>query len=146
MSRIQLLNGVRYFVPSQDHCEPHAHAFHKGERWEGKFEFSFLNNDVVDLGFQPPAIAPKHAVRHAIGNNIAANLKAYRDAWWNTYKCTCLDNKWIFLEGGNICVLNKKPKKQQVWQILSSSYDVQSGQTTIECCEDSSGQITMATF
>jgi hypothetical protein len=38
---------VVIWINSLDHCDPHVHCGDKGNSWEGRIKFSFLNNIVL---------------------------------------------------------------------------------------------------
>jgi hypothetical protein len=141
MGVVTSIGGIRIFIPAGDHCPPHVHASHRGEGWEAKFEFSFLDGQVRLKQVLPAMLAPSKTTLDMAGGAIAANLGRCRNLWWRYYERTCLDNKWIrLLPKERIEVLPKKPSAGKTWRIAASDYGPATGRIRLSC-ESANGQV-----
>ena len=78
--------GASGYVRSRDHCPPHVHITHKGEGWEARLAFSFLDGSIHLLDVIPLARAPRLAVLNMAASALVAALPNCRAAWWDIHR------------------------------------------------------------
>jgi len=107
----------------REHCPPHVHVENEEERWEARFEFSFISDLVRLMDVDPLVNAPTAKTIAQIKAAIAANLATCRKEWWERIGLSCLDNRWMRLaSGGELGILRSREKG--AGQIAKSAYDV----------------------
>jgi hypothetical protein len=116
--------GANVYVRSRDHCPPHVHITHKGEGWEARLAFSFLDGSIHLLDVIPLAHAPRLTVLNMVASAVVAALPACRAAWWNIQGTTCLDGQWLKIVENDICLPVSRTEVGAL-QIDRSHYDIQ---------------------
>ncbi|WP_017253795.1 DUF4160 domain-containing protein [Pseudomonas tolaasii] len=75
-----------------EHCPPHVHV--RGNGWDARFRFSFLDGRVelwdVDPERRRPPVAVLEGIRRALLQ--PHYLARARRIWWNNLQTICLDN------------------------------------------------------
>jgi hypothetical protein len=82
-------------VNTKDHCDPHVHCWDKGQSWEARIRFSFMNNNITFWDFVTTKHNPSASVINEIIRQIRIFLKPCRAEWWRYYANTigcCLQN------------------------------------------------------
>jgi len=116
--------GANGYVRSRDHCPPHVHITHRGEGWEARLAFSFLDGAIHLVDVTPLARAPRLAVLNMAASAVAAALPACRAAWWDIQGTTCLDGQWVKIAEDHTCLPAHRMEVGAL-QIDHSHYDVQ---------------------
>ncbi|UII70831.1 DUF4160 domain-containing protein [Pseudomonas sp. HN11] len=75
-----------------EHCPPHVHV--RGNEWDARFRFSFLNGDVELWDVEPERRQPPMAVLKEIREAIMQRhyLARARRIWWDYLQTVCLEN------------------------------------------------------
>lgn len=75
-----------------EHCPPHVHV--RGNGWDARFRFSFLDGDVELWDVDPERKRPPTAVLREIGEAIRQRhyLARARRIWWENLQTVCLEN------------------------------------------------------
>ncbi|MDS4040771.1 MAG: hypothetical protein RKP20_06305 [Candidatus Competibacter sp.] len=116
--------GANVYVRSRDHCPPHVHITHRGEGWEARLAFSFLDGSIRLLDVMPLARAPRLAVLNMAASVVVAALPVCRAAWWDIQGKTCLDGQWMKIAEDDACLPASRTEVGAL-QIDRSHYDVQ---------------------
>ncbi|MGY2401624.1 DUF4160 domain-containing protein [Pseudomonas sp. SDO5271_S396] len=75
-----------------EHCPPHVHV--RGNDWDARFRFSFLDGDVELWDVAPERRSPPMAVLKDIRGAIMQRhyLARARRIWWDYLQTVCLEN------------------------------------------------------
>jgi hypothetical protein len=75
MKLFAVLNGTaKVFLKTRDeHCPPHVHIGHRGEGWEAKIGFSYIDDTVSVMEIYPSRGRPTLATMNAAMAEIVAN-------------------------------------------------------------------------
>ena len=122
MSRVftSLNTGAAIYVFSNDHCPPHVHARHRGERWIARVRFSFVDNVVELLSIAPTRNLPLQRAVNWLLDDIEAELPACRRSWWAIRQTTCLANQWAIASrsGAIELVPEGEPHARQIAEVI----------------------------
>ncbi len=124
MKLFEVLNGTaKVFLKTRDeHCPPHVHIGHRGEGWEAKIGFSYVDDTVSVMEIYPSRGRPTLATMNAAMAEIVANLTDCRSKWLKVVPDLDLNNKWVQISAdGKVRLLRQKTKKAV--RIQSASYD-----------------------
>jgi hypothetical protein len=127
MSRVFAITaiGANVYVRSRDHCPPHVHITHRGEGWEARLAFSFLDGSIHLLDVMPLARAPRLAALNMAASAVAKALVACRAAaWWDVQGTTCLDGQWLKVADDDTCLPASRAEIGAL-QVDRSHYDIQ---------------------
>jgi hypothetical protein len=114
--------GAGVYVFSNDHCPPHVHAQHRGDRWTARVRFSFIGSTVELLTIAPLRNPPLRRTVNQLLDDIAAELPACRRSWWAARETTCLANQWALVPTpGTIGLLPRR--RADAKQIAEATYD-----------------------
>lgn len=115
--------GAKAYIRSRDHCPPHVHITHRGEGWEARLAFSFLDGSIHLLDVMPPARAPRLAVLNVAALAVVEALPACRSAWWDVQGTTCLDGQWLKVADDDTCLPASRAEVGAL-QVDRSHYDI----------------------
>ena len=101
MGKVATFNGAQIVVRTRDHCDPHVHAIHKGEGWEFKIFFSYVD-DLVQAEIPPKKGKPKNDQIQECMNKVTDELDECRKIFARVQACICLQNKYVRLVNGEI--------------------------------------------
>lgn len=75
-----------------EHCPPHVHV--RGNGWDARFRFSFLDGDVELWDVDPERRRPPSAVLAGIREALVQRhyLARARRIWWEKHQTVCLEN------------------------------------------------------
>ena len=67
-----------------------------------RVQFSYLSADLGLISITPLKATPSWAVIRRLMDDIADQLPALREVWWDLRGSTCLENRWLLLrdDGG----------------------------------------------
>jgi hypothetical protein len=130
--------GARVIIASNDHCPPHVHAGHKEEGWVIRLWFSFTSDDVGVLSIAPTEHAVRRRQLNQICDELAAELIACRELWWNTQKTTCVDGMWALrVPPNDVTVLNER--QAGAGRLTSATYDPRTRMTEVTLADGTRG-------
>ena len=76
---------VVIWINSLDHCDPHVHCGDKGNSWEGRIKFSFINN-IASFWDCISKTDPGRGVFARIEQSLGASyLRRCRAEWWRIF-------------------------------------------------------------
>lgn len=114
---------VKIGVWPLDHCAPHATCRSRQHQWVVRINFSFVQDAVVVRDWAPPHPPPPgHVIAH-LEQSIAANLRAYREKWWEYQHANPQS------QAAGACCLNNQMVQGQTVQ--SAVFDKATGKTTV---------------
>jgi len=75
-----------------EHCPPHVHV--RGEAWDARFRFSFLDGAVALWDVNPERCRPAGAILEGIRQPLMQPhyLARARRIWWQKLQTVCLEN------------------------------------------------------
>ncbi|ANF88418.1 hypothetical protein A7J50_5078 [Pseudomonas antarctica] len=75
-----------------EHCPPHVHV--RGEAWDARFRFSFLDGGVALWDVNPERCRPAGAILEGIRQALMQPhyLARARRIWWQKLQTVCLEN------------------------------------------------------
>ncbi|UXV19029.1 DUF4160 domain-containing protein [Pseudomonas fluorescens] len=75
-----------------EHCPPHVHV--RGEAWDARFRFSFLDGGVALWDVNPERCWPAGAILEGIRQALMQPhyLARARRIWWQKLQTVCLEN------------------------------------------------------
>jgi hypothetical protein len=121
--------GARVVIVSDDHCPPHVHAFHRGERWVVRLWFSYVSADAGVLSIAPTEQAVRQRQLNELLDEVQARVVACRRIWWEIKGTTYLPNKWAIVLPDGLMVLDAW--RAGARQIQAACYDSEGDTTRI---------------
>ncbi|MBF0306116.1 MAG: hypothetical protein HQL41_10770 [Alphaproteobacteria bacterium] len=124
MKLFDVLGGAAKAVlrSRDEHCPPHVHVGHKGEGWEAKIRFSYVDDSVSLMEVYPMRGRPSVATINAVMAEVRADLAICRSAWSAVVGDLDLVNRWFDVPAqGKVALLARRTKEAK--RVRSASYD-----------------------
>lgn len=127
---IVTVGNIEIVVRTRDeHCPPHVHADCTPDRWEARYKFNFLDDEVTHWDTTPLHNAPTKATLDKVGASIYGSLAKIRKRWWQVMGTTCLENLYVnrvtVIENGKATVklIFGNAGAKGVVQVMTAAYD-----------------------
>lgn len=147
MKLFDVLGGTaKVFLRTRDeHCPPHVHIGHKGEGWEARIQFSYVDDVVSVMEIYPARGKPGIATLNAVLAEIQAALAICRCKWLMVVPDMDLNNKWVQITGANRKGKLLTRKAKGAVQVRTASYDAETRVVTLRMRDGSEHEMVAGT-
>jgi len=139
---IAIVGNVEIVVRTRgEHCPPHVHADCAADKWDARFRFSFLNDEVEYWDTRPRQRAPSLITLNRVGAAVFANLAACRSRWWETMRATCLPNQLVRPIRGTLEACS--PAVAGARRVTAASYDPSARVVMVDLADGSTHRLQL---